>query len=241
MAVEIWAHRGNSFQFPENTMEAFASALALGADGLELDVHFTSDQQIVVTHDESIERVSNGCGRVVDQPLAQLRSYNGHKTKPESVQMAKIPLLAEVLELVKPTQAMINIEIKSGIVLYEGIEKAVWDLVRDFGMQDRVLYSSFNHFSLTTLKQIDSHTKIGLLYSEAMVDPALYAKHVQAEAIHPFFPTCFAPGVMEGCLAEHIDVNPWTVDDAEMMQSLQKLGVHAIITNDPSLALSVLR
>ena len=158
-----------------------------------------------------------------------------------STTLAKIPLLAEVLELVKPTQAMINIEIKSGIVLYEGIEKAVWALVRDFGMQDRVLYSSFNHFSLTTLKQIDSHTKIGLLYSEAMVDPALYAKHVQAEAIHPFFPTCFAPGVMEGCLAEHIDVNPWTVDDAEMMQSLQKLGVHAIITNDPSLALSVLR
>ena len=136
---------------------------------------------------------------------------------------------------------MINIEIKSGIVLYEGIEKALWALVRDFGMQDRVLYSSFNHFSLTTLKQIDSHTKIGLLYSEAMVDPALYAKHVQAEAIHPFFPTCFAPGVIEGCVVEHIDVNPWTVDDAEMMRSLQNLGVHAIITNDPSLALSVLR
>ncbi len=241
MEVEVWAHRGNSCQFPENTLEAFESALSLGADGLELDVHFTSDEQIVVTHDESIERVSDGVGRVADQTLAQLRSYNFHKTKPEAVQVAKIPLLSEVLELVKPTQAMINIEIKSGIVLYKGIEKATWELVRDFGMQDRILFSSFNHFSLATLKQIDFHAKIGLLYSEAMVDPALYAKHVKADAIHPFYPTCFAPGVMEGCREENIDVNPWTVDDPEMMCSLKKQGVHAIITNDPLLALSVLR
>lgn len=241
MAVEVWAHRGNSCQFPENTLEAFESALALGSDGLELDVHMTCDQQIVVTHDESIERVSNGRGRVADQTLAQLRSYNFHKTKPHSVAMARIPLLAEVLELVKPSQAMVNIEIKSGIVLYKGIEKAVWQLVRDFGMEDRILYSSFNHFSLTTLKQIDPHTRIGLLYSEAMVDPALYAKHVQADAIHPFFPNCFAPGVMEGCRAEEIMVNPWTVDDPEMMRSLKEVGVHAVITNDPGMAISVLR
>ena len=66
MEVEVWAHRGNSCQFPENTLEAFESALSLGADGLELDVHFTSDEQIVVTHDESIERVSDGVGRVAD-------------------------------------------------------------------------------------------------------------------------------------------------------------------------------
>ena len=241
MAVQIWAHRGNSSEFPENTMEAFSSALAIGADGLELDVHFTQDQQIVVTHDECIERVSDGKGRVVDHTYDELQSFNFNKTKPNSVAKAKLPLLSQVLELVKPTQAMINIEIKNGIVAYEGIEKAILDLVNDFGMQDRILYSSFNHFSLMILKQISPQSRIGLLYSEALVDPAVYAKHVDAQAIHPFFPTCFAPGVMEGCKELSIEVNPWTVDDPKDIKSLAEIGVHAVITNDPKQAMSVLR
>ena len=84
MAVQVWAHRGNSSQFPENTMEAFSSALSLGADGLEIDIHLTSDDQIVVTHDESIERVSNGTGFVKDQSFAHLRSLAFNKTHPDS-------------------------------------------------------------------------------------------------------------------------------------------------------------
>lgn len=238
MSVQIWAHRGNSCQYPENTMEAFASALSVGADGLELDVHLTSDGQIVVTHDESVERVSNGTGRVVDQTLSQLRAYSFDKTHPGAAPGAKIPLLSEVLELVQPTSASINIEIKSGVVLYEGIEKAVLSLVRSFHMQERIFYSSFNHFSLMTVKQLEPSARIGLLYSAAMVDPAHYAAHIGAQAIHPFYPSCFAPGVMEGCIQRGIAVHPWTVDDPTTMKKLAAVGVQALITNDPARALS---
>ncbi len=241
MAVQVWAHRGNSSQFPENTMEAFSSALSLGADGLEIDIHLTSDDQIVVTHDESIERVSNGTGFVKDRSLAQLRSLVFNKTHPESAPDAKIPLLSEVLELVKPTNAVINIEIKSGVVLYPDIEKKALAMIRDFGMQDRILFSSFNHFSLMTLKQLEKSTQIGLLYSAALVDPAFYAVHIDAQAIHPFYPSCFAPGVMEGCLKHNIQANPWTVDDPDLMKRLAEVGVHAVITNQPALALETLK
>ncbi len=241
MSVQIWAHRGNSIVYPENTLESFASALSLGVDGIELDVHFTSDRQIVVAHDETIERVSNGTGRIVDHTLSELRAFNFNKTHPKAVSKTSIPLLSEVFELVRPTQAMINIEIKSGLVLYEGIEQSLLSLISQFHFQERILFSSFNHFSLMTVKQLNPFSSIGLLYTEALVDPALYATHVQAQAIHPFYPTCFAPGVMEGCKEQGIAVNPWTVDDPSVMQKLQAVGVHALITNDPALAITTLR
>ena len=89
MAVEIWAHRGK-FSISENTMEAFASALALGGQTAGLMCILPAINRLWLPMMRASRGVSNGCGRVVDQTLAQLRSYNFHKTKPESVQMAKI-------------------------------------------------------------------------------------------------------------------------------------------------------
>ncbi len=157
MAVEIWAHRGNVFNFGKHDGGVCVGAGARGRrqglmcilpaiNRLWLPMMRASrESQMAVA--ASLTKHWPSCAAII------FIKQNRNRYKWQN------SLLAEVLELVKPTQAMINIEIKSGIVLYEGIEKAVWALVRDFGMQDRVLYSSFNHFSLTTLKQIDSHTK----------------------------------------------------------------------------------
>ncbi len=236
----IWAHRGSRTEAPENTMEAFRLAISQGADGIELDVHLTKDGEVVVAHDETVDRVSNGTGRIVDMTLAELRTLDFSKGFP-SFSPAEIPTLSEVCELIAPTSLSINVEIKSGVVLYEGIEKKVMEIVNRHGISSRVLYSSFNHYSLMALKSLDPSVKIGLLYSEALVDPQLYAARIGADAIHPFYPTLISPGVVQGCKALGIKIHPWTINNSEHISAAIALGVDAIITDVPKTALGLLK
>ena len=147
----IWAHRGASAYAPENTIPAIQQAIEMGADGVELDVQRTIDGQLVVIHDETINRTSNGFGRVADLTLEQLRLCNysngfvGHRK-------VQIPTLREVLELLEPTRLRINLELKNSIELYPGMENDALAIVQDAGILHRVLFSSFNHFSLANLR-----------------------------------------------------------------------------------------
>lgn len=238
MKTLIWAHRGASGYAPENTMEAFKLANQQGADGIELDIHLTKDGHLVVAHDETIDRCSNGTGRIIDKTLEELLTYDFSNNNPKYKNL-KIPTLKDVLCYVRDTRMTVNIEIKSGIVIYEGIEEKATALVARLGMKNRVMYSSFNHLSLMQVKKIDPKIPIGLLYTEAMVDPYIYALHLKADAVHPFYPTLMVPGTVEGCKKHGIKINPWTVNDPEHMGWMYKEGVDAIITNYPDVALKV--
>ena len=114
MKTKVWAHRGASAYAPENTLEAFLLAAEQGADGVELDVQLTKDGEMVVVHDEEIDRVSDGSGFVKDYTLAELKNLNFNKTHLE-YQNVKIPTLREVYEALKPTGMTINVELKTGI------------------------------------------------------------------------------------------------------------------------------
>ncbi len=109
--TKIFAHRGASGYAPENTLDAFALAMDMGADGIELDVQMTKDDEVVVIHDETIDRVSDGKGMVKDYTLEQLRefSFDNHM---EGYEHVSIPTLNEVLELVKPSKMEVNVELK---------------------------------------------------------------------------------------------------------------------------------
>jgi glycerophosphoryl diester phosphodiesterase len=107
-------------------------------------------------------------------------------------------------------------------------------------MQDRLIYSSFNHYSLLLAREADPSVKIGLLYNEAIIDPFIYARHVKADAVHPYYPTLAAPGVIEGCKKYGIKIHPWTVNDQKAMRRLIGAGVDAIITDTPDVALKIL-
>jgi glycerophosphoryl diester phosphodiesterase len=239
MKTLIWAHRGSRTEAPENTLEAFWLAAEQGADGIELDVHMTADGQIVVAHDDSLERVSNGTGLIARKTLAELKALDFSKGFPK-YSPARIPTLAEVYDLIKPTGLTINVEIKSGTTIYHGIEQKLIRLAEKCGMSDRILYSSFNHYSLKILREIEPKVKIGLLYNEALIDPHLYAQHVRANAIHPFYPTLMVPGTIEGCKRSGVLIHPWTVNDPYVMRILIEAGVDALITDVPKTALEVL-
>jgi len=238
MKTLIWAHRGASGYAPENTMEAFRMANKQCSDGIELDIHLTKDGHLVVAHDETIDRCSNGKGRIIDKTLEELLTYDFSNHLPH-YKNSKIPTLKEVLCFVRDTKMTVNIEIKSGIVIYEGIEEKAVSLVSKFGMQGRVMYSSFNHHSLMLIKKLDSTLPIGLLYSEAMVDPHIYATHLKADAIHPYYPTLMVPNTISSCKSSGIAINPWTVNEPEHMGWMFKEEVNAIITNYPDVALKI--
>lgn len=136
MKTQIWAHRGASAYAPENTLEAFRLAAEMGADGVELDVQLSRDGELVVAHDETIDRVSNGTGYIKDYTLAQLKELSFNRLFP-AFKEARIPTLLEVYELLKPAGLTVNVELKTGIILYPEIEEKVLALTASMGMEDR--------------------------------------------------------------------------------------------------------
>lgn len=180
MKTKVWAHRGASAYAPENTLEAFLLAAEQGADGVELDVQLTKDGEMVVVHDEEIDRVSDGSGFVKDYTLAELKILNFNKTHPE-YQDVKIPTLREVYEALKPTGMTINVELKTGIFWYKDLEKKVLELTKEMEMEDRVIYSSFNHYSIAKILELDPKASTGILYADIIYDVVNYAKKSEQE------------------------------------------------------------
>jgi len=233
----VQAHRGASAYRPENTLEAFSLAIEQGADGIEIDVHVTKDGHIVVAHDERLERVSNGTGFITDYTLAELKSLNFNKPFPDQPACA-IPTLEEVYALIKETALILNVELKANKFLYPELSEKLIRTEREYDMSGRIIYSSFNHYSLKPLKQIDPAVKIGLLYSTGLVDPWVYANYLSADAIHPHYAAITAlPETVSRCRENGVMVNVWTVDDPQMITHMFKCGVDAVITNKPDVAL----
>lgn len=238
--TQIWAHRGASGYAPENTLEAFALAIQMEADGIELDVQFTKDRQLVVLHDERIDRTSDHAGFVVDYTLEELKEMNFNNHHPE-YPMAKIPTLREVLELIKPTRLIVNIELKTGINFYDGIEQAVVSLVEEMGMQDRVIYSSFNHESVMRVKKICPTAKTGFLYSNGIYNVADYANQHGVYALHPSVVNMQYERLVEECKEKRIKLHVWTVNHEDEMRALIDAEMDAIITNYPDVARRILQ
>lgn len=229
----VWAHRGASAYAPENTLEAFQKAVEMKADGIELDVQLTSDGEIVVVHDETLERVSDGTGFVKDYTLAQLRGLNFNKTHPE-FEHAQIPTLEEVYDLIRPTGLTINVEFKTGVFRYPGIEDKVLELTARKGMEDRVMYSSFCHATLVYLREKKPDVNTGLLYADGWLDVAPYAKDkVKVNALHPALYFLQDPDYVKTAHAYGLENHVWTVNDENYMKMCRDLGVEAIITNYP--------
>lgn len=239
MNTKVWAHRGASGYAPENTLEAFELAIEQKADGIELDVHLTKDGEVVVIHDETIDRTGNGTGRVQDFTLSELKTLNFNKLHPEYAS-AKIPTLREVYELVRPSGITVNVEMKTGIYFYPGLCEKVLQLAEEMGMKERIWYSSFNHATLTELKRLDPTVKTGILYSDGWLDVPEYAEKISAEALHPAAYNLQYPFFLEKAKQKNLKLHVWTVNDADLIETMGKIGVDAVITNYPDRARRVL-
>lgn len=230
----IYAHRGASYDYPENTMLAFQKAVEQGADGIELDVQFTKDKKIIVCHDDNIDRTSNGTGFVEDMTYEELLEYDFGVFKGEAFAGEKIPLLSQVLDLIKESGLLLNIEIKNRGEKVDGLEDAVCNMVHEYELCDKVLYSSFDHEMLRRLKAYDPTAKIGALYSHSPYNALEYMKGLQVQAVHPGKKVVFAQDMCRKALEQGWEVNVWTVDTLEDAEPLVKAGVTSLITNRPA-------
>lgn len=237
--IQVWGHRGASGCRPENTLSSFEEAVKEQADGVELDIQLTKDGKIVVCHDETIDRTSNGSGYIKDLTLDELHKYNFNMKFPDQPH-ADIPLMEEVFDLLKPSDLLINIELKTGVFDYEGIEEKIIALTHRKGFENRVIYSSFNHYSIKKIQKLDPHAKTAFLYSDGILDMPEYAHRHAVNALHPWIANLRYPGFMEKCREYGLDVNVWTVNTPEQIQYCHDMKVHAVIGNYPDIARGIL-
>ncbi len=227
-----FAHRGASGYYPENTMLSFTKALELGATGIETDVQVTKDGHLVLIHDETLQRTGGTQEWIKDLTLAEIKEREvGGWLSPE-FEGAEIPTLEELLELVKGTDILINLELKTGIVMYPGIEQKVIDAVRQFGLSGQTIISSFNHYSLVECKRLAPEIRTGILYMEGLYEPWVYAKGIGADALHAY-QYALVPELVVAARAAGVVYHPFTVNDPKVMQALLRAGVAGIITDYP--------
>lgn len=183
----VWAHRGCCTLYPENTLESFKAAAELkGLTGVELDIQFSKDKKIVVFHDENARRVTGINKNIKDCTLEELKSF---KIASNDGRYAQIPTLTEVLELLKPycenNGLLINIELKTSKVRYEGIEDAAYKLVKSYGMEKYIVWSSFLADSVSCIKKIDENAQTGVLAVSAE-ECITMAQKTGAKSLHPY-------------------------------------------------------
>lgn len=173
--MKIWAHRGCSQRYPENTITAFARAITIEElNGIELDIQMTKDGEIVVIHDERVDRTTDGIGYVKDYTYAELRKLSIGKKRGKK---EKIPTIREVFDLLQDrlrAGMFLNIELKNSIFPYEGMEEKITGQVTRRDLQSQVVYSSFYTMSLERIRKIDGAASIGVL--DTKVSDCLYKK-----------------------------------------------------------------
>ena len=229
------AHRGASLVAPENTIPAYEKALKMGITAVETDAFYTGDSKIVLSHDGTIDRCSNGTGRIIDMSLEMLRQYDFGSWFGEEFAGTQIPTLDEFLDTVKDAEQIL-LEFKVERV---GIVRPMVDMVREHGLMDKVIFQSFALDSLQACKEYAPEAKVAFLYharsdyaKEARKDPAGFCRQYNLDALHPNFGGVNASFVRR-CKAAGIPLRVWTVNTPVLIAGLSALGVDGIITDMP--------
>ncbi|OLD41522.1 MAG: hypothetical protein AUI83_20765 [Armatimonadetes bacterium 13_1_40CM_3_65_7] len=221
----VIAHRGASAAAPENTLAAFRLAADLGADAVELDVRRTVDGQLVVIHDASVDRTTDGTGRVAALTLDQLRRFDAGRKFGPPFRGERIPLLSKVFEALGG-RLLVDVEVKAA-----GVEAALLDLIKKMQMVDSVLISSFDAQVVAHVRDLAPEMPAGLLQSAA--DPYA-AVSVRATAYLPEV-TALTADVVASCRSHGLRVITWTVRTEEEARQALRVGVDGIIADDPTL------
>jgi glycerophosphoryl diester phosphodiesterase len=216
--MQIYAHRGASVNHPENTLRAFRHALAIGVDGIELDVHATADGIPVIIHDRNIERTTDGVGYVDEMPLARLATFDAGDGE-------RVPTLAELLALVGDA-AHLDIEIK-GV----GIERPVLEFLAEYPAVTWAI-SSFDWSTLRTLRRLDPVAELWPLAEHVGDDLIAIVAELASPAVS-LFTGAYTTETAARLRGAGLRVVVWTVNDPREAQRVADLGAFALCTDDP--------
>ncbi len=232
--VWVIGHRGAMGYRPENTLASFERGLELGAEWTECDVHQSRDGALIVIHDETLERTTDGHGLVRDHTLAELKRLDAGDGQ-------AIPTLTEVLDWARQRDTILDIEIKNAPIYYEGIEDRVVAAVREAGMTDRVIVISFDHAAVKRVKALQPKIATGVLYGCRPLDGGVQLAHAaNADALLPHWAYVTGDDVRLAHAAK-LAVAPWASSDPEVLRHLVQCGVDAIATNHPDILQTVIK
>lgn len=237
--MKVIAHRGYSAKFPENTLIAFKEALKLGVYGIELDVHLTKDHQVVVIHDELIDRTTNGTGYVKDYTLQQLQNFDAGSWFNPLFEGEKIPTLEQVLTLVKDSDVVVNIELKTNEFAYEGILDQVLQMISQFKLEERIILSSFDHEIIEQALNKNPLIESVPLFSDLLVNPWAYTKQLGAQAMHVSGYMLLRKAVQRN-IQEGAKVRVYTINEEAHMQMIKNSGIDAIFTDEVERAMRLI-
>src|SRR5205085_3352083 len=231
--VWVVGHRGAMGHCPENTLASFERGLELGADWIELDVHLSRDGSLIVIHDETLERTTDGHGLVREHTLAELKQLDAGDGQ-------RIPTLDEILAWAHARGTIVDIEIKNAPIYYEGIEQAVVSSLDRHQMTEQVIVISFDHAAVRRIRELDARVATGVLYGCRPLDGGVpLARAVLADAVLPHWAYVTADDVAQAHAAG-ISVAPWATSNPEILRNLIACRVDAIGTNHPDILRGVL-
>ncbi|MER0467410.1 glycerophosphodiester phosphodiesterase [Bacillus cabrialesii subsp. cabrialesii] len=238
--TKIFAHRGASGQYPENTMLAFEKGIEAGADGLEFDVQLAKDGRIVVIHDERLDRTTSLKGFVKDTAYDVIKTANAAANHDQTYSDTKVPLLEDVLSWAEKKNFLLNIELKNSVIRYEGMEEKVLEAVKRFNLEERVILSTFNHESLALCARLAPHIERAVLTSDVLYQADRYITSIPAAGYHP---RLNSPGTADEVLKKmrnsSIKVRPYTVNRPEDIKRLIEAGADGIFTDFPAKAAAI--
>jgi glycerophosphoryl diester phosphodiesterase len=220
----LGGHRGNPAENPENTMRSFRSAIAAGCDLIECDVHLSSDARLVVIHDHTLERTTNGSGLVRDLTAGELRRLDAGDGE-------KIPLLQEVIELALGKVGLV-IEIKQVPPLYPGLEEKLLNMLRQLGAVQECAVISFNHAAIHELHRLEPQLQLGILEGARPMHPARMLREAGADVYSPHWGAT-DPQVVKDVHAAGGAVAVWPVDDEQGIAWCRYVQPDAIFSNRP--------
>jgi glycerophosphoryl diester phosphodiesterase len=228
MPVTVIAHRGASGTCPENTLAAFRRAEALGAHMIELDVQLTSDGEVVVVHDDTVDRTTDGLGAVASQTLATLKRLDAGAWFGQGFRGECVPTLAEVLAEIR---LPVNVELKAGGGA--GLEARTLDVVTAAHALRRVVFSSFDAESLVCMRSLTADAELAVLWTRRAVAPAIHlAKRVGARGLH-LRKTAADRKSLAAARENGLEVRVWTVNEPREFAPLGQLGASGVFTDFP--------
>ncbi|GED53050.1 MULTISPECIES: glycerophosphodiester phosphodiesterase [Brevibacillus] len=235
MTPLIYAHRGASGRYPENTMEAFRAAVRRRADGIELDVQLSKDDKVVVIHDHHLERTTNGRGTVRQHTWEELKKFRADKAVPSRQKHIRIPTLREVLHTFAPTKLRFCIELKNFFFAQPQLEEYVIGLIRQYDLTSRTVISSFNFDSLLAVKELDPNQTTALLYIGPLHNPWEVGSRYRVDELH--VPKDQLTSALVSKAKENgFRVVGWTINSTAGIRDAAKMNVDGIITNYPGRA-----
>ncbi len=237
----IIAHRGASAVAPENTLAAFDAAVRMGADAVEMDVKLTFDKEVVIIHDKSVNRTTNGSGEVKSLTLKDIGMLDAGSKFSSRYANEKIPSLREICGKLK-NKLLLNIELTNYGSHLDSLPVKVAEIVTEYEMQGEVLISSFNVFNLIRFHQCIPEVPLALLVgpdSWSRILSIVFGGRFTINSIHPHF-SILLPEIPEGYRKRYSRIHPWTVNKVGDMRALLALRVDGIITDYPDIARSLI-